>query len=60
VVIDGDVKNSTYTDKFFAAFPGRFFESYIAEQNMIGLAMGLAAKGFLPLLPLLPPFNPGS
>jgi len=48
VVIDGDVKNSTYTDKFFAAFPGRSFESYIAEQNMIGLAMGLAAKGFLP------------
>jgi len=48
VVIDGDVKNSTYTDKFFAAFPDRAFESYIAEQNMIGLAMGLAAKGFLP------------
>ncbi|MBP7794281.1 MAG: transketolase [Candidatus Saccharicenans sp.] len=48
VVIDGDVKNSTYTDKFFAAFPGRSFESYIAEQNMIGMAIGLAARGFLP------------
>ncbi|HOT69220.1 MAG TPA: transketolase [Candidatus Saccharicenans sp.] len=48
VVIDGDVKNSTYTDKFFSAFPNRAFESYIAEQNMIGLAIGLAAKGFLP------------
>ena len=48
VVIDGDVKNSTYTDKFFSAFPGRSFESFIAEQNMIGMAIGLAAKGFLP------------
>ncbi|MDD8020805.1 MAG: transketolase [Acidobacteriota bacterium] len=48
VAIDGDVKNSTYTDKFFASFPQRSFESYIAEQNMIGMAMGLAAKGFLP------------
>jgi len=50
VVIDGDVKNSTYADRFFAAFPERSFESYIAEQNMVGMAMGLAAKGFLPFV----------
>lgn len=50
VVIDGDVKNSTYADKFFAAFPERSFQSFIAEQNMIGMAMGLAAKGFLPFV----------
>lgn len=50
VVVDGDVKNSTYADRFFAAFPGRSFQSYIAEQNMVGLAMGLAAKGFLPFV----------
>ena len=50
VVIDGDVKNSTYTDKFFASFPERSFQSYIAEQNMVGMAMGLAAKGFLPFV----------
>ncbi|HEK86036.1 MAG TPA: transketolase [Candidatus Aminicenantes bacterium] len=50
VAIDGDVKNSTYADKFFAAFPTRSFESYIAEQNMAGMAMGLAAKGFLPFV----------
>lgn len=50
VVVDGDVKNSTYADRFFAAFPGRSFQSYIAEQNMVGLAMGLAAKGYLPFV----------
>ncbi|MGQ9801254.1 MAG: transketolase [Candidatus Saccharicenans sp.] len=50
VVVDGDVKNSTYADRFFAAFPGRSFQSYIAEQNMVGLAMGLAARGFLPFV----------
>ncbi len=48
VVLDGDVKNSTYADKFFEAFPGRSFQSYIAEQNMIGAAVGLAARGFIP------------
>jgi transketolase len=50
VAIDGDVKNSTYADKFFEAFPGRAFQSYIAEQNMVGVAMGLAIKGYLPFL----------
>ena len=50
VAIDGDVKNSTYADRFFSSFPQRSFESYIAEQNMVGMAMGLAAKGFLPFV----------
>ncbi len=50
VAIDGDVKNSTYADKFFQAFPDRSFQSYIAEQNMIGLGMGFAAKGYIPFL----------
>ncbi len=48
VAIDGDVKNSTYADKFFASFPERSFQSYIAEQNMVGMAIGLSAKGFIP------------
>jgi len=48
VAIDGDVKNSTYADKFFEAFAGRSFESFIAEQQMVGLAVGLAAKGYIP------------
>jgi transketolase len=50
IAIDGDVKNSTYAEKFFEAFPGRSFESFIAEQNMIGLAIGLAAKGYIPFV----------
>jgi transketolase len=50
VAIDGDVKNSTYADKFFEAFPGRSFQAFIAEQNMIGVGMGLAAKGYIPFM----------
>ena len=48
VVIDGDVENSTFTEEFQAAAPDRFFEGYIAEQNMVGMAMGLAARGRIP------------
>ncbi|MBU0536779.1 MAG: transketolase, partial [Nanoarchaeota archaeon] len=48
VVVDGDVKNSTMTDGFFKRFPERSFESYIAEQNMIGMTMGFSAAGLLP------------
>jgi transketolase len=50
VAIDGDVRNSTYADRFFEAFPGRSFQSYIAEQNMVGMGMGLAAKGYVPFI----------
>jgi transketolase len=48
VVLDADVKNSTHTDEFMSAAPERFVESYIAEQNMIGMSMGLAARGKIP------------
>ena len=48
VCLDGDVRNSTYADKFFDAFPTRSFQSYIAEQNMIGMATGFAVKGYVP------------
>jgi transketolase len=50
VVIDGDVKNSTYTEEFEKAAPERFLEGYIAEQNMTGVAMGLAARGRVPFV----------
>jgi transketolase len=48
VALDADVKNSTYTDKFGKRFPDRFFENFIAEQNMIGASVGLAACGKIP------------
>jgi transketolase len=48
VALDGDVKNSTFTEKFEEKHPDRFFENYIAEQVMIGSAMGLAARGAIP------------
>jgi len=49
VVLDGDVQNSTFTEKFAAAFPSRFIECYIAEQNMVGVAAGLASRGWIPV-----------
>ncbi len=48
VVLDGDVKNSTYAERFRDAYPERFIEAYIAEQNMVSMAAGLAALGWLP------------
>jgi len=50
VALDGDVKNSTYAQDFFREFPERSFQCYIAEQNMVGIGLGLAAKGFLPFI----------
>jgi transketolase len=48
VALDADVKNSTFTDKFAKHFPHRFFENFIAEQNMVGAAVGLASQGKIP------------
>src|SRR4030042_1957971 len=48
VVLDADLSPSTMTHYFKTAFPERFFEIGIAEQNMIGIACGLAANGKIP------------
>ena len=48
VALDADVKNSTFSDKFEKVAPERFYENFIAEQAMIGAAMGLAARGAIP------------
>ena len=48
VALDGDVGNSTFSEKFEGAFPDRFFQLYIAEQVMVGAAMGLASRGAIP------------
>jgi transketolase len=48
VALDADVKNSTFSDKFEKVLPARFYQNFIAEQVMIGAAMGLAARGAIP------------
>ena len=48
VALDADVKNSTFSDHFEKAFPDRFYQNFIAEQAMVGAAMGLAARGAIP------------
>ena len=48
VALDADVKNSTFSDKFEKVNRDRFFENFIAEQVMVGAAMGLAARGAIP------------
>ena len=48
VGLDGDTKNSTYSEKFFKKFPKRFVECFIAEQNMVGVATGYSTRGKVP------------
>jgi len=48
VALDADVKNSTFSEKFEKALPDRFYETFIAEQVMVGAAMGMAARGAIP------------
>ena len=48
VAVDADVKNSTYTETLEEVDSKRFFQGYIAEQNMVGTAMGLACRGKIP------------
>jgi transketolase len=48
VALDADVKNSTFSDKFEKVAPDRFYQNFIAEQAMVGAAMGLAARGAIP------------
>jgi transketolase len=50
VALDGDTKNSTFSEKLLKAYPQRFFEMFIAEQNMVGAATGLAARGKIPFV----------
>jgi transketolase len=48
VVLDGEVGNSTYTEDFDKVCPERFVQMFIAEQNMIGAAVGLRVLGYTP------------
>src|SRR5271167_464741 len=50
VAVSGDVKNSTFSEIFQNAYPDHFFQGYIAEQNLVSLGVGLAARGQVPFL----------
>jgi transketolase len=50
VSLDGEVSNSTMAEIFAQACPDRFFEMFIAEQNMAGVGLGLAARGKIPFV----------
>lgn len=48
VSLDAEVKNSTYAELFEQAFPDRFYQCFIAEQNMVGMAVGMQVRGKIP------------
>ncbi len=50
VALDGDVGNSTGAEAFKKAHPDRYFEMYIAEQDMVGAALGLSTRGKVPFV----------
>jgi transketolase len=50
VALDGDTKNSTFSQKVLASHAGNFFEMFIAEQNMVGVAAGMSACGKIPFV----------
>ncbi len=59
VVLDADLSRSTMTQFFASEFPHRFFDCGIAEQNMVGIAAGLAASGKIPFASTFAVFAPG-
>ncbi|MBA2114760.1 transketolase [Bremerella alba] len=50
VVLDGEVSNSTRAEYFRNKYPERYFEMFIAEQNMVGTALGMALRGKIPFV----------
>jgi transketolase len=48
VALDGEVNNSTYADEFARAYPDRYFEMFIAEQQLVAAAVGLSVRHYVP------------
>jgi transketolase len=48
VAMDGEVSNSTYADEFARAYPERYFEMFIAEQQLVAAAVGFSVRGYRP------------
>ena len=59
VVLTGDLSESTRSSWFAEKFPKRFIEVGVAEQNMMGIAAGLALSGKIPFVSSYATFNPG-
>jgi transketolase len=48
VALDGEVSNSTFADEFAHLYPGRYFEMFIAEQQLVASAVGLGVRHYIP------------
>jgi transketolase len=48
VAVDGEVSNSTFAEEFAKAYPDRYFEMFIAEQQMIATAVGMSVRHYIP------------
>ena len=48
VALDGEVGNSTHLEEFSKAYPERYFEIFIAEQQLVATAVGLSVRGYIP------------
>ena len=48
VALDGEVNNSTHADQFAKAYPDRYFEMFIAEQQLVAAAVGLSVRHYIP------------
>jgi transketolase len=48
VALDGEVGNSTHAEEFAKAYPERYFEMYIAEQQLVAAAVGMSVRGYVP------------
>ena len=59
VVLTGDLKESTRVEEFSKRFSERFIECGVAEQNMMGIAAGLASAGKIPFVSSYAVFSPG-
>jgi transketolase len=59
VVLTADLKDSTRVERFAELFPERFIDCGVAEQNMMGIAAGLAAAGKIPFVSSYAVFSPG-
>ena len=48
VAMDGEVSNSTFADEFAKAYPERYFEMFISEQQLVAAAVGFSVRGYVP------------